>query len=142
MSRLVTVVAAALLDAKDQVLLAERPAGKAMAGLWEFPGGKIGAGESPEQALVRELLEELGLDVEEDALVPLTFASHAYSDSHLLMPLFVCRQWRSTLEPREGQRLKWVIPAAIDVAQMPPADVPLVDALRQFVRPSHPGSSR
>jgi 8-oxo-dGTP diphosphatase len=131
---LVLVVAAALLAADGRVLLAQRPPGRAMAGLWEFPGGKVAPGESPEAALVRELTEELGISVREGDLAPLAFASHAYADFHLLMPLYVCRVWRGTPDAREGQQLKWVAPAAIAAAELPPADVPLLGPLRDLVR--------
>lgn len=132
--KLVLVAAAALLDATGQVLLAQRPPGKSMAGLWEFPGGKVAAGESPEVALARELDEELGIVVRVEELTPLSFASHAYDDFHLLMPLYVCRVWRGELQSREGQRLKWVAPDAIVAAELPPADVPLLGPLRDLVR--------
>ena len=132
MTRLVLVVAAALFDADGRVLLAERPTGKSMAGLWEFPGGKVAEGEIPERALARELHEELGLDVEPAAMLPLTFASHAYETFHLLMPLYACRMWRGAPHPREGQRLQWLSPSAIDAALLPPADVPLLGPLAAF----------
>lgn len=125
-SRIVLVAACALVDADGRVLLAERPAGKPMAGLWEFPGGKVEAGELPEQTLIRELNEELGITVSEPCLAPLTFASHAYPDFHLLMPLYVCRRWEGLVSPREGQRLTWVRPNRLRDYQMPPADEPLV----------------
>ena len=108
--RLVLVVAAALIDADGRVLLAQRPKGKALEGLWEFPGGKVDAGEGPEDALIRELKEELGITVKADCLAPLTFASHAYEDFHLLMPLYVCRRWEGFVQPLDGQALKWVRP--------------------------------
>lgn len=129
----VFVVAAALVDVDGRVLVAQRPEGKAMAGLWEFPGGKVGAGELPETALVRELREELGIDLTESCLAPLTFASHLYDDFHLLMPLYVCRIWKGTPEGREGQALKWVRPARLADLPMPEADVPLVALLRDFL---------
>jgi 8-oxo-dGTP diphosphatase len=122
----VLVAACALLDADDRVLIAQRPAGKPMAGLWEFPGGKVEAGERPEQTLIRELKEELGIIVDEACLAPLTFASHVYSDFHLLMPLFICRRWQGTVTPREGQRLAWVRAHLLRTYPMPPADEPLV----------------
>jgi 8-oxo-dGTP diphosphatase len=125
-SRLVLVAACALVDADGRVLLAERPAGKPMAGLWEFPGGKVETGERPEQTLIRELNEELGITVSEPCLAPLTFASHAYPDFHLLMPLYVCRRWEGMVSPREGQRLTWVRPNRLRDYRMPPADEPLV----------------
>ncbi len=124
--KLVLVAACALVDADGRVLLAERPAGKAMAGLWEFPGGKVEAGERPEETLIRELREELGIEVREPCLAPLTFASHAYPDFHLLMPLYVCRRWEGTVTPIEGQRLAWVRPNRLRDYPMPPADEPLV----------------
>jgi 8-oxo-dGTP diphosphatase len=127
---IVLVAAVALIDADGRVLLAERPEGKAMAGLWEFPGGKIDPGETPEAALIRELAEELGIDVHESCLAPFTFASHGYDDFHLLMPLYVCRKWSGIVTAREGQRLKWVRPAQLADYPMPPADKPLVALLR------------
>ena len=130
---IVLVVAVALVDADGRVLIAERPAGKAMAGLWEFPGGKVGAGETPEAALIRELKEELGIDVHDTCLAPLTFASHAYERFHLLMPLYVCRVWKGIVTPREGQRLRWVKPAALYDIPMPPADKPLIAVLRDLL---------
>jgi 8-oxo-dGTP diphosphatase len=131
--KIVLVAAAALVDRDDRVLLARRPEGKPMAGLWEFPGGKVGPGETPESALIRELAEELGVDTEESCLAPIAFASHAYEDFHLLMPLFVCRVWRGTPRPREGQALAWVRPDAMRDYPMPPADVPLVAQLRDLL---------
>lgn len=122
----VLVAAAALVDADGRVLLAQRPAGKAMAGLWEFPGGKVEAGERPELALIRELREELGIDVTEACLAPLTFASHAYETFHLLMPLYVCRRWKGEMVAREGQALAWVRPVRLRDYPMPEADVPLI----------------
>ncbi|WP_282604191.1 8-oxo-dGTP diphosphatase MutT [Pelagibius sp. Alg239-R121] len=130
---LVFVAAVALIDRDGRVLIAQRPAGKAMAGLWEFPGGKLDAGETPEQALVRELEEELGIDTRESCLAPLAFASHSYDDFHLLMPLFVCRIWQGMVTPREGQALKWVRPARLGDYPMPEADVPLVAQLRDLL---------
>ncbi|MGH6953671.1 MAG: bifunctional GNAT family N-acetyltransferase/(deoxy)nucleoside triphosphate pyrophosphohydrolase [Alphaproteobacteria bacterium] len=127
---LVLVAAVALVDADGRVLLARRPAGRSMAGLWEFPGGKVKHEETPESALVREIKEELGLEVPERCLAPLTFASHRYADFHLLMPLYVCRSWRGIVVPREGQELAWVRPAKLDEYPMPPADKPLIGALR------------
>ena len=124
--KLILVVACALIDADGRVLLAERPAGKSMAGLWEFPGGKVEAGERPEETLIRELKEELGIVVKEPCLAPLTFASHAYPDFHLLMPLFVCRRWEGTVTPLEKQRLAWVRPNRLREYKMPPADEPLI----------------
>ncbi|HTV88100.1 MAG TPA: (deoxy)nucleoside triphosphate pyrophosphohydrolase [Stellaceae bacterium] len=124
------VAAVALIDPDGRVLLAERPAGKHLAGLWEFPGGKVQPGETPELALVRELAEELGIDVHESCLAPFTFASHPYADFHLLMPLYVCRKWSGIVIAREGQRLAWVRPARLGDYPMPPADKPLVAMLR------------
>ncbi len=132
MTRVVLVAAGALFDDEQRVLLAERPPGKSMAGLWELPGGKVADGETPEAALMRELDEELGIIVMRDALLPLTFASHAYPDFHLLMPLFLVRAWRGTPAPREGQRLRWLRPDAIDAATLPPADVPLLAPLAAY----------
>ncbi len=130
---LLLVSAAALFDAENRVLLAERPAGKAMAGLWEFPGGKVSKDEAPEAALVRELKEELGVDTSVGCLWPLAFASHAYADFHLLMPLFACRVWNGIPQPKEGQRLAWVHKNELSRYEMPPADVPLVETLRQLL---------
>jgi 8-oxo-dGTP diphosphatase len=132
-ARLVLVVAVALLDADERVLIARRPPGKPLAGLWEFPGGKVGDGETPEAALCRELAEELGIDVTGACLAPFTFASHRYPDFHLLMPLYLCRRWRGTVTPREGQELKWVRAARLGDYDMPPADKPLVAMLRDFL---------
>ncbi len=130
---LVLVVAAALLDADERVLIAERPAGKAMAGLWEFPGGKLHDGETPEAALIRELREELAIDTVESCLAPIAFASHGYEDFHLLMPLYVCRIWRGEMTPLEGQTLAWVRPNRLADYPMPPADAPLAAMLRDFL---------
>ena len=130
---LILVSAAALIDADGRVLLAQRPAGKSLAGLWEFPGGKVEPGESPEAALIRELKEELGIDTWQSCLAPLTFASHAYDDFHLLMPLFACRRWEGAAIPREGQTLAWVRPAALRDYPMPPADLPLIPILRDWL---------
>jgi 8-oxo-dGTP diphosphatase len=127
--RLVVVAACALVDADARVLLAQRPAGRAMAGLWEFPGGKVEAGERPEQTVIRELREELGISVTEACLAPLTFASHAYADFHLLMPLYVCRRWQGAVTANEGQGLAWVRPNRMREYDMPPADVPLISHL-------------
>jgi 8-oxo-dGTP diphosphatase len=129
MTRIVLVAAVALVDADGRVLIARRPEGKPMAGLWEFPGGKVEAGERPETALLRELKEELGIDVSEACLAPLTFASHSYADFHLLMPLYVCRRWECTVTAREGQELAWVKPRKLRDYQMPPADLPLIPHL-------------
>jgi 8-oxo-dGTP diphosphatase len=130
---LVLVAACALVDADGRVLIAQRPAGKAMAGLWEFPGGKVEPGEPPEQSLVRELREELGIVVNVDCLAPLTFASHAYPDFHLLMPLYICRRWEGTVRALEGQKITWVRPNRLRDYPMPPADEPLVSHLMQLL---------
>ena len=130
---IVLVAAVALVDADGRVLLAERPAGKSMAGLWEFPGGKVNVGETPEAALIRELSEELGIDVAASCLAPFTFASHAYPDFHLLMPLYGCRKWSGTPAAREGQRLDWVRAARLADYLMPPADEPLIALLRDLL---------
>jgi 8-oxo-dGTP diphosphatase len=124
--RIVVVAACALVDADGRVLVARRPEGKTMAGLWEFPGGKVDDGERPEAALIRELREELGIDVSEACLAPLTFASHAYDDFHLLMPLYVCRRWKGEVRPQENQALRWVKPLRLRDLSMPPADIPLI----------------
>jgi len=130
---LVIVVACALLDADRRVLIAQRPPGKSMAGLWEFPGGKMEAGERPEQALIRELAEEIAITVSEACLAPLAFASHAYPDFHLLMPLYVCRRWDGIPVPQEGQTLAWVRPNRLRDYPMPPADVPLIPHLVELL---------
>jgi 8-oxo-dGTP diphosphatase len=127
--RLVLVVAAALIDADGRVLLAQRPKGKPLEGLWEFPGGKMGAGELPEEALIRELGEELGIIVKAACLAPLTFASHAYDDFHLLMPLYICRRWEGFVQPLDGQALKWVRAKDLRRYPMPAADEPLIPHL-------------
>ena len=131
--KILLVSAVALIDVDGRVLLAQRPEGKSLAGLWEFPGGKVDDGETPEEALIRELQEELGIDTWASCLAPLTFASHTYDDFHLLMPLYACRKWKGTPQGREGQTLKWV--RANDLAQypMPPADVPLIPILRDWL---------
>lgn len=131
--RVILVAACALLDADNRVLLAERPAGKSMAGMWEFPGGKIEAGETPEACLIRELREELDIDVTAACLAPLTFASHSYETFHLLMPLYVCRKWSGTCRAMEGQQLKWVRPARLRDYPMPPADEPLIAPLQDLL---------
>ena len=131
--KILLVVAAALVDADDRVLIAQRPAGKALAGLWEFPGGKLDPGERPEAALIRELREELGIAVQETCLAPLTFASHVYPDFHLLMPLWVCRRWDGMATPREGQSLKWVRAGKLRDYPMPPADAPLIPPLIELL---------
>jgi 8-oxo-dGTP diphosphatase len=127
--RLLLVAACALVDADRRVLLAQRPEGKQLAGLWEFPGGKVEPGETPEECLVRELQEELGIETEIPCLAPLTFASHSYDDFHLLMPLYICRRFRGIAQPKEGQGLKWVMPRQMRDYPMPPADAPLVQFL-------------
>lgn len=127
------VSAVALIDIDGRILLAQRPIGKSMAGLWEFPGGKIEKGESPETALIRELEEELGIDTWASCLAPICFASHSYDDFHLLMPLFACRKWQGQPRAREGQTLKWVKVNDLKDYPMPPADVPLVSILRDWV---------
>jgi 8-oxo-dGTP diphosphatase len=125
-TKILLVAACALVDADGRVLLARRPEGKAMAGLWEFPGGKVEDGERPEETLIRELKEELGIAVSEACLAPLTFASHSYPDFHLLMPLYVCRRWEGTITSLEVQQLTWVKPNRLRDYDMPPADVPLI----------------
>ena len=131
--RLVLVSAVALVDADGRILLAQRPAGKPLAGLWEFPGGKVNPGETPEMALIRELSEELGIDVAASCLAPFTFASYTYPDFHLLMPLYICRKWSGIPIAREGQRLAWVRPNRLGDYPMPPADPPLVAMLRDLL---------
>ncbi|AWB49918.1 8-oxo-dGTP diphosphatase MutT [Gemmobacter aquarius] len=129
----VLVSAVALIDADGRVLLAQRPEGKSLAGLWEFPGGKVEPGETPEAALIRELHEELGIDTWQSCLAPLTFASHTYETFHLLMPLFACRRWQGTPHGAEGQNLAWVRPNALRDYPMPPADLPLIPILRDWL---------
>lgn len=129
----VLVSAVAVIDVDGRVLLTRRPEGKPMAGLWEFPGGKVEPGETPEAALIRELHEELGIDTWASCLAPLTFASHGYADFHLLMPLFACRKWQGTPQSREGQALKWVRPERLRDYPMPPADIPLIPILRDWL---------
>lgn len=131
--KVVLVSAVALIDTDGRILLAQRPEGKSMAGLWEFPGGKVEAGETPEAALIRELEEELGINTWESCLAPLTFASHSYDDFHLLMPLFACRKWDGIVTPREGQSLAWATPAQLRDYPMPPADIPLIPILRDWL---------
>jgi 8-oxo-dGTP diphosphatase len=131
--RIVLVAAVALVDVDNRVLIAQRPAGKSMAGLWEFPGGKVESDETPEAALRRELMEELGIDVCEACLAPFTFASHAYADFHLLMPLFLCRQWEGDIIAREGQALAWVRATKLTHYPMPAADLPLIPWLRDLL---------
>jgi 8-oxo-dGTP diphosphatase len=133
LSRLLLVVAVALVDTAGRVLVAQRPEGKALAGLWEFPGGKVEPGERPEQALIRELDEELGITVEDACLAPLTFASHAYPDMHLLMPLYICRRWTGFVHSREGQALRWLRAKELRDIPMPPADAPLIPALEDLL---------
>ena len=128
--KLLLVVAAALVDADGRVLIAQRPEGKGMGGLWEFPGGKLEPGERPEEALIRELREELDITVKEPCLAPLTFASHRYEDFHLLMPLFICRRWEGTPRAIEHQAIRWVRPERLRDFPMPPADEPLIPMLR------------
>ncbi len=131
--KLTLVVACALIDPDGRVLLAQRPQGKALAGLWEFPGGKLDPGERPEAALIRELDEELGITVREACLAPLTFASHAYDDFHLLMPLYICRRWEGAVTAREGQQLAWVRANKLRDYPMPPADLPLIPHLTDLL---------
>lgn len=131
--KVILVSAVALIDPDGRVLLAQRPPGKSMAGLWEFPGGKVESGETPEVALIRELQEELGINTWESCLAPLTFASHTYEEFHLLMPLFACRKWEGIPQPKEGQALKWVAKGQLKDYPMPPADVPIVPILRDWL---------
>jgi 8-oxo-dGTP diphosphatase len=132
-SRLVLVAACALIDGDGRVLIARRPEGKSMAGLWEFPGGKVEPGESPETTVIREMREELGVTIEEPCLAPFTFASHAYEDFHLLMPLYLCRKWQGDVRPTEGQAVKWVQARDLRDYPMPPADKPLVAMLIDYL---------
>ncbi len=131
--KIVLVSAVALIDPDGRVLLAQRPEDKSLAGLWEFPGGKVELGESPEVALIRELREELGIETKASCLAPLTFASHSYDDFHLLMPLFACRRWEGVPTGREGQTLAWVRPERLRDYPMPPADLPLIPILRDWL---------
>ena len=131
--KIVLVAAVALIDKDGRVLLSQRPPDKQLGGLWEFPGGKVEAGERPEAALIRELKEELGIDVAESCLAPLTFASHAYEEFHLLMPLYVCRRWDGVPQPRHHAALKWVRPKDMGVFPMPAADLPLIPMLRDLL---------
>jgi 8-oxo-dGTP diphosphatase len=131
--RILLVAACALVDADDRILLAQRPEGKQLAGLWEFPGGKVEPGETPEETLIRELDEELGITTKIPCLAPLTFASHTYDDFHLLMPLYVCRRFEGTAQGREGQAIKWVRPKALRDYPMPPADEPLIPFLMDLL---------
>ncbi|MFZ1725764.1 MAG: 8-oxo-dGTP diphosphatase MutT [Albidovulum sp.] len=133
MAKTILVSAVALIDTDGRVLLARRPVGKSLAGLWEFPGGKVEPGETPENALIRELKEELGIDTWSSCLAPLTFASHSYPDFHLLMPLFACRRWQGTPHAREGQELAWVRATNLKNYPMPPADIPLIPVLRDWL---------
>ena len=126
---IILVAAVALVDVDGRVLIAQRPEGKSMAGLWEFPGGKVEPGETPEAALIRELEEELGIETWASCLAPFTFASHTYDTFHLLMPLYICRRWEGLVQPREGQAMQWVRPARLRTLAMPPADEPLIPAL-------------
>jgi 8-oxo-dGTP diphosphatase len=137
--KLVLVAACALVDADGRVLITERPAGKALAGLWEFPGGKVEPGERPEETLIRELAEELGIIVQEACLAPLTFASHTYADFQLLMPLWICRRWEGLAQGREGQRLAWVRPGKLRDYPMPPADEPLIPVIVDIVGSGNAG---
>ena len=132
-AKMVLVAACALLDEDGRVLLTRRPQGKPMAGLWEFPGGKVDAGETPEVALIRELREELGITVQARCLAPLTFASHSYESFHLLMPLYVCRRWEGDVEPLEGQEIAWVRSDKLQSYEMPPADIPLIPILQDWL---------
>lgn len=127
------VAACALIDPQGRVLIAERPPGKSMAGLWEFPGGKVEPGERPEDAVIREMREELGVTIEESALSPLVFASHTYPDFHLLMPVFLCRRWEGMVSPTEGQKITWASPDELERFPMPPADAPLLPLLRRML---------
>jgi len=132
-TKLLLVVAAALVDRENRVLISQRPEGKSLAGLWEFPGGKVDPGEAPERALIRELAEELSIDVCPTCIAPLTFASHAYDGFHLLMPLYLCRSWDGVIVPREGQQVKWVRAMRLADYPMPPADLPLIPVLRDLL---------
>jgi len=133
MTRVVLVAAVALIDADNRVLIAQRPEGKSMAGLWEFPGGKVEAGETPEVALVREIREELGIELCRPCLAPFNFASHSYETFHLLMPLYICKTWEGEISPREGQQVAWVRALHLSRYEMPPADAPLIPWLRDLL---------
>ena len=133
MTKILLVAACALVDVDNRVLIAQRPEGKSMAGLWEFPGGKVEAGETPEACLIRELAEELNVSTKEECLAPLTFASHSYEDFHLLMPLYICRKWQGVPQGQEGQTLKWVRPVRLRDYPMPPADEPLISHLMDLL---------
>lgn len=133
MTKIVLVSACALIDADDRILLAERPEGKTMAGLWEFPGGKVEEGETPEHAVIRELQEELGIDIPPSCLAPFVFASYGYENFHLLMPLYLCRKWSGVVTPRENQKLSWVRANKLRDYPMPPADLPLVAHLQDLL---------
>ena len=132
-THIVLVAACAIIDTDGRVLITQRPVGRSMAGLWEFPGGKVEAGEAPETTIIRELKEELGIIVKETCLAPLTFASHAYADFHLLMPLYVCRRWEGLPTPQEGQALTWIRPNRLKDYPMPPADIPLIPHLTNLL---------
>lgn len=132
-TKIVLVAACALVDPDGRVLIAQRPPDKSMAGLWEFPGGKVEAGERPEDTVIRELHEELSITIREPCLAPFTFASHAYPEFHLLMPLYICRRWEGIVVPREGQAIKWARPRDLPNFPMPPADLPLIPMLRDLL---------
>tara|TARA_B100001250_G_scaffold387077_1_gene384149 strand:+ start:500 stop:943 length:444 start_codon:yes stop_codon:yes gene_type:complete len=132
-NQVLLVVGVALIDVDERILLAQRPEGKRMSGLWEFPGGKVEEGETPETALIREIKEELGIDITESCLAPFSFSSYAYDDFHLLMPIYLCRVWEGILTPREQQKIKWVRLEDFDNYSMPPADKPLVAMLKEFL---------
>ena len=132
-NQVLLVVGVALIDVDGRILLAQRPEGKRMSGLWEFPGGKVEKGETPEAALIREIKEELGIDITESCLAPFSFSSYAYDDFHLLMPIYLCRVWEGILTPREQQKIKWVRLEDFDNYSMPPADIPLVAMLKEFL---------
>lgn len=131
--KIMMVAACALIDVDGRILISQRPAGKPLAGYWEFPGGKLEDGERPEEAVIRELKEELGIDIQEDCLAPFVFASHTYEDFHLVMPLFLCRKWEGQVQPMEGQKLEWVRCHKLTQYKMPPADLPLIAHLRDLL---------